>query len=225
MYDMVKGDVAIVPSGLLHVLTKKTAEKSEWRTLGVTFKECFDNFSYDVFSPLNRLCLEGGISLFENEMGIVKLMMEIYDTQDNADPYKRTLLLSEIYRLANIKNGTASQPAESEKRSIEMELILKIDDYINSGYKDNLTIKQIAEKLFVSERHLSRVVKRKYGESFHSLLLKKRTIAAAQLLSDCNEPVDKIGKKVGFSSKMGFYREFKKIFGVTPAEYRKITRE
>ena len=55
---------------------------------------------------------------------------------------------------------------------------------------------------------------------FRQALQDKRPEVAAKLLSETDDSVAAICKKVGFRSASHFYRSFGDRFGLTPSEYR-----
>ena len=85
----------------------------------------------------------------------------------------------------------------------------------------DITVGDIAARLFISPRQLARIVKQRYGTTLHETIRKKRVTVAAKLLLDGNKTVEEIGHEVGFHSKSCFYRAFYAEFQETPLGYRK----
>jgi len=98
---------------------------------------------------------------------------------------------------------------------------MRLDALIASSYMKELTLKDIADSLYISSRQLDRIVRRRYGKTLHKVIMETRVRAAAHMLLTTDKAVDKIGREVGFSSNAGFYREFSRYCGSTPAEFRK----
>jgi two-component system response regulator YesN len=63
-------------------------------------------------------------------------------------------------------------------------------------------------------------LKRQTGGTFVALLRRVRVRAACRLLSTTTLCMKEIAAHVGFSSPNRFARDFKKLCGVTPSEYR-----
>jgi len=86
----------------------------------------------------------------------------------------------------------------------------------------NLKLSDIAEKLNISSHQLSQLLNDNLGKSFSLFINEYRIEEAKQLLtSDNNYTIEAIGYDCGFNSKSTFYTTFKKITGVTPADYTK----
>ena len=84
-----------------------------------------------------------------------------------------------------------------------------------------LTMKEIADELYISSRQLDRIVRKRYGKTLHKVIMETRVRTAEQMLLTTDMTVERIGRAVGFSSGAGFYREFSAAYGMTPAEYRR----
>lgn len=96
----------------------------------------------------------------------------------------------------------------------------RLDYLINSGFMCDLSAKYVAESLYISERQLMRITKKRYGTTFRPALQDKRPEVAAKLLSETDDSVAAICGKVGYRSASHFYRSFVDRFGLTPSEYR-----
>ncbi|MBO5370941.1 MAG: helix-turn-helix domain-containing protein [Clostridia bacterium] len=92
---------------------------------------------------------------------------------------------------------------------------------INANFYKNITLKYIADTLYLSERQTARLIYDHYGASFTEVIRDFRMKRAAKLLRESNEPITAVAAAVGYGSVKGFYNTFKKYFGCLPLEYRK----
>jgi AraC-like DNA-binding protein len=117
---------------------------------------------------------------------------------------------------------TASQPEiQPDAADLDIRRMAVLDHLINSCFTSDFSDSEVAQHLYLSERQLSRIVQKWYGNTLRRIIIEKRIVTAAQLLQKTNTPTDQIGYLVGFQSKSVFSREFQKLYGVTPAVYRK----
>lgn len=100
--------------------------------------------------------------------------------------------------------------------------IYKIDAMINENYSDNLSLELIAEKVNISERQLSRIIKKHYGCTFKEILTTKRISRAKHLLRSTNKKISEISTEIGYNSEKSFYSAFISECGCSPSEYRKM---
>ena len=92
--------------------------------------------------------------------------------------------------------------------------------YIDEKYATKLTLADVAEHTYVSQWHLSKLLKRHTNASFYDLLNGARIRAAKELLKDPSLKIRDIATKVGFSDTAHFAKIFKKLEGCSANEYR-----
>ena len=117
-------------------------------------------------------------------------------------------------RCRNEKNPRVSKPLE------KIKIILK---YIETNYMHKISIAEIAKEVDFSESHFMRYFKENMGVSFVDYLREYRLTMAARLLLVSDVTILSIAEEVGFDNLSYFNREFKKHYGVTPSQYRKLT--
>ncbi|MBR2353495.1 MAG: helix-turn-helix domain-containing protein [Clostridia bacterium] len=104
---------------------------------------------------------------------------------------------------------------EQEKRRLQSE------EYFQQYYTQPITEDHMAERMCLSRRQLSRVLREIYGKSFRQLLIEERLNRAAQLLLTTDQSVEEIAFAVGYTSLSGFYTAFRQSFGISAGRYRK----
>ena len=93
-------------------------------------------------------------------------------------------------------------------------------EYVRRNLDKELSRAQIAEAIFLSPEHLSRLFKRETGGSLSDYILTERMRVAQSLLADTDVPVSLVASKVGYSNFSYFSQVFKKFSGCSPVEYR-----
>lgn len=119
--------------------------------------------------------------------------------------------------------GLEEGKEESEKRgdSASGSFIVKNAlAYIEKNFAQKLTLCEVAEKTYVSQWHLSKLLNKHTGQSFSDLLNHIRIEHAKQLLSDSSLRVGDVAEQIGFADLAHFSRVFKKQEGVSANEYR-----
>lgn len=92
--------------------------------------------------------------------------------------------------------------------------------YMEENYTRKLTLGEVAEKTYVSQWHLSKLLNRHAGQSFSDILNHVRIEHAKELLRDPSLRIGEISEQVGFMDLAHFSRVFKKQEGMTANEYR-----
>jgi AraC-like DNA-binding protein len=97
----------------------------------------------------------------------------------------------------------------------------KAVDYIESNFKCNIYIQQLAELSFMSVRNFQRIFKEATGLSPNDYLLELRVQHASKLLVETDSAIFDVSEQVGIPDWFYFSKAFKKKFGVSPLKYRK----
>ncbi len=99
--------------------------------------------------------------------------------------------------------------------------IEKVKAYIDENLDRELSRNEIADRVFLNPEYLSRLFRKKTGQSLTEYITSQRVGAAIGLLVKTSMPVSIIASKVGYSNFSHFSKIFKKTTGKTPNEYRK----
>ncbi|GKX65761.1 AraC family transcriptional regulator [Inconstantimicrobium mannanitabidum] len=100
----------------------------------------------------------------------------------------------------------------------EFSLIIQ---YIQNNYK-TLTLSSLAEYFHYSEAHLSILIKKNIGLKFTTLLTNLKMEDAKEYLLNTDLSIEKISEAVGYNSVEHFSRTFKKHYGYSPQQFRKL---
>ena len=92
--------------------------------------------------------------------------------------------------------------------------------YIEENYKNKISLSDVAEEIFVSRWHLSKVLNQYLGKSFSEIINGYRIEAAKKLLLNPSMRIGEIAEEVGFSDSAHFSHVFKKMVGMSANEYR-----
>ncbi len=84
----------------------------------------------------------------------------------------------------------------------------------------HLSLTEVADHVYVSQWHLSKLLNRETGQSFFDLLARMRIDEAKKMLKDPATRVHEIAEATGYADVAHFSRSFKKYTGMTPGEYR-----
>jgi len=102
---------------------------------------------------------------------------------------------------------------------IEQLDLLMIKDGIHKN--PSLKLKEVATQLEIPSHRLSQLLNDNLGKSYATFINEYRINSACQLLGTNHQlSLEGIGYEVGFRSKSTFFTTFKKIKGLTPAQYQ-----
>ncbi len=99
-------------------------------------------------------------------------------------------------------------------------LVGKALSYIKKNYASDLSLKTVADEVYVSTWYLSKLLKKETGDNFINILNKIRVENAKKFLQDPKYKIYEIANVVGFTDVPYFTKTFKKVTGQTPMEYK-----
>ncbi|EJJ25484.1 helix-turn-helix domain-containing protein [Rhizobium sp. CF142] len=107
-------------------------------------------------------------------------------------------------------------------RSITSEKLKRVTEYVEDYlYRADLNVDELAGVAHMSHFHFSRAFKKAVGKPPHQFILDRRIEKARIYLADGKETLSEIAYAIGFSSQAHFSSVFRRMVGVTPANYRK----
>ncbi len=109
--------------------------------------------------------------------------------------------------------------SENKKSTISKE----IQTYFHEHFSEKISLEQIAKNLYLSPFYISKVFKEEIGETPINYLIKIRLENAKDLLLNRkNLSIKEISSIVGYEDAYHFSKSFKKYYGLSPAEYKKL---
>lgn len=128
------------------------------------------------------------------------------------------LLVVDMYR---------NHPLHFRSRQPLAEPMLRVQRYLETHYRQNLTLEELAAQIYVSPGYLSHAFKKYSGYSPKQYLTLKRLQESKRLLLTTDLPIKTVAAESGFSDVNLFIRSFKGRFGLTPLAFRQtyIERE
>lgn len=160
---------------------------------------------------IRQFCELRGDSIIEFEMLLFllerELLLKRVGSERAADWYL-SLLIQCLQRHAEEKGFPPSDP--------HWDTLMM---YIAEHY-DTVTLEEASKLMGFSTGYFCRLFKQVFSVTFHQFLDNVRFQAAKELMEYTNLTISEISEKTGFSHVTRFYREFKRIEGMTPHQYR-----
>lgn len=214
------GDVAIVPAHFRHILVD-SASFGIRAVVGITFIHRYMQSGMNLYAVLQAIAGNGEGVRIEHCAELCNAVVALTNASAESEsclPALRLVLL--LVEAAEQKSKPERPETAMSCVGANLDRISRLDYLINSSFMCELAAKDVAESLFISERQLMRITKKRYGTTFRQALLNKRLDVAAKLLCETGDSAAEISRKVGFHSISHFYRSFDKRFGQTPNAYR-----
>ena len=108
--------------------------------------------------------------------------------------------------------------SKKTKKDILVEKFLAI---VKKNYREQRMIEFYSEKLFLTPKHLSRIIKERSGKSSGEWIEDHVMLEAMALLKSTDKTIQQISDELNFASQSFFGKYFKRRAGISPKEYRK----
>ncbi len=105
------------------------------------------------------------------------------------------------------------QMIDDEKPAAELA-----KEYIDSSFRQEISLSQVAEHVYVSKEYLSGAFKKRYGLTLNNYILKLKMTEAVKLLGE-GVAHKNIASSLGYKDVSYFYKVFRKYYGCTPGDY------
>lgn len=169
--------------------------------------------------------LQKGISDFELSDDVVYYIdaFSRKSMENTHSAEKSAALLAELIFREIISFVTPSASIDTKKS--EAWYVGAIETYINVHIRDKITLSDIAKHVYLSNKQVSRIIKRVYGVTLSEIIARKKLEIAQMYLKNSDMKIKDIASKVNIGTENYFYTLFKKYNGISPLEYRNMHRD
>ena len=111
-----------------------------------------------------------------------------------------------------------------QNQSSEKQTIYQVKEYIQTHYGEDISLKKIAEVVYMNPYYFSTFFKKETGQNFKNYLTDVRMKEAVRLLMQTDMRTYELAKAVGYNDVRSFTEKFKEYFGNSPSGYRRSKR-
>lgn len=124
-----------------------------------------------------------------------------------------------LWFLAELVSRHAGRRPEPLKAAGDWPAVARVRDYLETAPDLPVSLNSLAELAGLPAIRLLRQFRRRYGLPPHAYQVQQRVLRAKRLLS-AGETIAEVAAAAGFSDQSHLTRQFKRIVGVTPGQYR-----
>lgn len=228
-YTVKSGDIIIVFSGQLHSIEQKDDYIMEYEN--ILFRpellkssgqdKCSDSFVQMLFSGKSNVS-----TVINHELDFHSELQSLINAIDNlcsSRTYGYQLAVKGyLFRIIYVLISAGNTEKQSTGRKKSLEKIKTILTYISENYQNPISIEEISAHCYYSKSYFMRFFKENMGVGFIQYLNDYRLEIAAKLLHETDSNIIEIASAAGFENLSYFNRSFKKKYGISPGNYRRI---
>ncbi len=218
---------SIIPQNYLHTTNSDPDTLSRWEYLFIDVDAILDQFYQgggikrkgNISYRINcQACFRSAgespemAGMIRNIMDVIRGKREYYLEEAKAGITK---LLFNIARERNVDNLPDSLTGRGTAP------VIQALDYISLHYTEQIDIEELAAHCHISQSHFRRIFSAYTGMCPVDYINLVRVQAACDYLKRTDDYISDISNKCGFTTFSTFSRNFKRILGVSPNEWRK----
>ncbi len=153
---------------------------------------------------------------------IAWLGKRIYQEFRRPDAFSALALEGLVFEI--LAEASRSKIADSSDEKISPRWFRQVKEFLHDNFSESIALEAVAEIADVHPVHLARVFRRQTGGTIGEYVRRLRVEFACRNISASNDSFTEIALAAGFTDQSHFARTFKNHLGVTPGEYRKVSR-
>lgn len=221
-YTLQRGDMAILKPFDIHYAESREVDNYERYVINFQLEKLSVLLNKAEIHMLSEKISPGVIHLDEEQT------QTMYDYFTKTDYFygqhgflSEKILYSAVLQLIMqaIKFTDAASLVNGEK--VHPQIISAIQ-YINKHYRENINLEIVSEKLHMSKYYFCRIFHCATGATFGEYLNNVRLTKVHSFLIETDGTLDEIARETGFSSSINLSRAFKKVYNISPRDFRKI---
>lgn len=230
--DYGAGTITIIPKNHPHRTNGDVTRIQKWEYIFVDVDELL-HAAY----PDRQVWVNGIIRRIESQCHVLSkeentelsmLLRPIFeDMRQKKEFYKECVKLNTLSLLLHIAQMSESDHGIKENgvAGESYELMLETLDYIGQHYMEDISIDDLTRVSNISESHYRRKFKEYFNTSPAEYINLVRIDHACELLAKTDEKIEDIAVQTGFQTTGSFTRNFKKLVGELPKDWRKKVKD
>jgi AraC-like DNA-binding protein len=221
-YDL----VLITSPDLEHVWEQYECKSEDIREITVQFDFNFgeDNlFGRNPFISMRKMMTEARKGLSFPLSAIMKVYTQLDKLSSIKDGFYAVMqFMTILYELSKCEGTHTLATSSFAKIAIEDDSrrILKVKNYINTSYMDEIRLSALADMAGMSPSAFSRFFKLHTGRNLSDYIIDIRLGYASRMLVDTSLSISEVSFDCGFNNLSNFNRIFKRKKGCSPSEFR-----
>lgn len=225
-YLLEPGDFFLIPPGELHALSEPQPG-SRFIFLIDLEPFCHQTGFLQIRSLLSQPILISSATCPEIYEKIITLFMEVASLYwGNSASWHLSICarMLEIYACyADYRTAGSAPRTETPRGNPGLEKKFdRLLEFLQSNYAKDLPLDEAARRLGVSKYYFTRVFRSRTGQTFSEYLTYLRIRSAEELLKNGDVSVAAVCAACGYDSVSSFNRNFRKLKGCSPTEFRKL---
>lgn len=219
VYEMRQGDIVLVNANKRHTMIGKPG------LLAARFEIDFHMLaeymsSMQLFFWCNSI-VDKNDAYDELRKVLDQILARYFERNEKGALYLNALYFQAAHILTSNFLINADDSRLSKTDSQSRIRIKSIQNYVQANYQSQISLNDLASRLYLSNAYLSKYIKKNLGMTFVEYLNNIRLFHAVDELMYTNKNITHIALDNGFPASAAFTKAFKEAYNESPSEYRK----
>lgn len=219
-YPLSEGSVIYYNQGDLHEVVSETENEIGDYCIGITNLHKRGLPPNCLTSPGEPSVRQSG-HLFPMLQSMCEQMFELEGTNTEGKLAAQLLCSAFIVLTSQLD----SFPLIDAEKSEEEQMVLRIRNYLNEHFMEEVTLDMIGDALGCSATYVSHIFKKATGRTPIQYIIRRRIGHAQTLLISTDHSATRIASIVGYDNTNYFSTLFSKVVGMSPIRYREFYKE
>lgn len=218
---------SVIPKNYPHHTSSDEGTISRWEYLFVDV----DGFIHEIFHDnpifaddiIKRINKQAFFVKAEDHPETARMILDICnEMRRKKEFYVETvkgILQSLLLHIARI-NNSKDQADKVRNQMTSVTQLADALDYISKHYYEEMTIGELAKISHLSETHFRRIFEKNMNMTPGDYINLVRVQMACEYMKKNNQPMETVADKCGFRTVSTFNRNFKKIIGISPYQWK-----
>ncbi len=223
-YRFDAGMISCIPANYLHVTRSDANVRAFWEYIYISPEDIVRQWGKSTQETRQIMDAVGRKSFFvkvEECPAIAALIRAIFVEMQHRSAHYRECVRGMAYALLfEIARFNDMGEEQSAGKSISLQLGSAIE-YVDKNYPNNFKISDLANECHMSETHFRRIFQEKMNMTPVEYVNFVRVRKACELIDKTDISMEDVAEKVGFVTPSTFNRNFRRIIGTSPYQWKK----
>ena len=224
LYRFGAGMISCIPANFLHVTKSDTDVKAFWEYIYINPEDILRQWGKSTQEIRDIMEAVGKKSFFikaeENPMIVTMIRAIFEEMQQKGAHYRecvRGIAYALLFEIARF-NGRDAWQTIGKGVSLQLESAI---EYVEKNYPNDFKIADLANECHMSETHFRRIFQEKMNMTPVEYVNFVRVRKACELIDKTDISMEEVAEKVGFITPSTFNRNFRRIIGTSPYQWKK----
>lgn len=154
-----------------------------------------------------------------------RILTRYFEKEEKSALYLNSLYFETLYVLTSNFLVKADDVRLNLENSQDRMRVRQIQNYVQANYQSQISLNDLADRLYLSNAYLSKYIKKNLGMTFMEYLNNVRLFHAVDELMYSDKNLTHIAYDNGFPTSASFTKAFRDVYNESPSEYRKKMQE